>query len=678
MSLSDLNLNFKYRSDQNILFQDFYNPCLSQSIKYDRAAGYFSSHSLKTMAQGFENFLHRGGNIRIVANPHLSEVDFEAIEKGHLAKTDVIEKALLREIEISESTLKYDTLNVLAWLIYNNQLEIKIAFTDNNSLYHEKFGVFSDDKGSRVAFSGSSNETAGGVRDNFEKIDVFNDDRDKNRIDDMIIDFENLWFDKTNGLTVIDIPLSIKKKLLNFKKEKPGIPSIFKISPRPYQVDAITALSQNNWHGILEMATGTGKTITSLLATREFYKKNGRMFLVIFVPFTHLIEQWKNECLEFKYDQMTLCFGSKKSWFNELERETRDFKIGISDFHLVITTYKTAGTPDFLKLVGSIKRQAVLIADECHYLGSSAFKKIQLGNFSAKIGLSATPDRWWDESGTDFIKIFFEGVVYQYTLEEAINNGALTQYFYHPRIADLQEEELIYYEKLSNSIAFLYSQEDIDHDQIEQLNRRRSLVIAKAKNKINQLINILSSSNIEKLSHTLVYCAPGQVNEITKKIADLGIRVHQFDSHVHSNKRPAILDSFSKGVIQILVAIKCLDEGVDVPSTKTAYFLASTSNPREFVQRRGRILRKSPGKKLAEIYDFIVIPSSADERIFKTIVTKELPRFAEFSSSAVNKYRAHSVVHPYLDIYNLNYLMEMKPWDVYKEFKESLIEHGDK
>ncbi|MBU0903574.1 MAG: DEAD/DEAH box helicase family protein [Firmicutes bacterium] len=677
MSLNDLHLNFKYRTDQNRLFQDFYNPCLLKSSRYDRAAGYFSSHSLKTLALGFENFLHRGGKIRIVANPHLSEEDFEAIEKGHLAKEDVIEQALLREIDISENTLEFDTLNVLAWLIYNNQLEIKIAFTDNNSLYHEKFGIFFDNEENRVAFSGSSNETAGGIRDNFEKIDVFKDDRDKIRIDDMINDFENLWLNKTKGLTVISVPLSIKRKLLNYKKEKPSLSKTFDISPRPYQLDAINALSQNNWHGILEMATGTGKTITSLLATKEYYKLNGRMFLVIFVPFTHLIEQWKNECLDFHYDQMTLCFGSKKSWFNRLESEIRDYKIGISDFHLVITTYKTAGTVDFLQLINSIDKQAVLIADECHYLGSGAFKSIKLDNFSSKIGLSATPDRWWDETGTSFIKRFFKGVVYQYTLEEAIVNGALTNYTYQPHITDLQEEELINYEKLTNRIAYLYAQDEIDRDLIERLNRERSLIIAKAENKVEKLMRILSGLKIDEISHSLVYCAPGQVNEITKQIANLGIRVHQFDSKVHTSDRQVILESFSEGTIQILVAIKCLDEGVDVPSTKTAYFLASTSNPREFVQRRGRILRKFPGKSFAEIHDFIVLPSNANERLFKTIATKELPRFAEFSSAAVNKYVAHSIVNPYLDLYDLNYLMEMKPWDVYKEFKESLIEDGD-
>lgn len=677
MALNDLNLKYKYRSNHSVLFEDFYNPCLAESCKYDRAAGYFSSHSLQTLAKGFEVFLGNKGKIRIVANPHLSEQDFEAIEKGYRAKNDVIEQALLKQIDITQNALQEDTLNVLAWLIFNDQLEIKIAYMANNSLYHEKFGIFYDSDGNRVAFSGSSNETAGGLRDNFEKIDVYSRLQEKERIDDMVHDFENLWNNNTNGLIVMGMPESVKQKMLTYKKTHPKSAGLTMAEPRPYQNEAINALIQNEWHGIFEMATGTGKTITSLLAANKFFKENERMFLVIFVPFTHLVEQWKTECLKFQFSDITLCFGAKKSWMQKLEHEIRDFKIGISDFHVVITTYKTAGTADFLDLVSSVHEQAVLIADECHYLGAAAFKNISLSNFQSKIGLSATPDRWWDESGTNFIKKFFHGVVYEYSLEEAINNNALTNYKYIPRVADLTEEELQNYEKLTARLASLYAQEEPEKELIERLNLERSLIIARAENKLIQLTNILASKSTEEISHTLIYCAPKQVNIITQKVAELGIRVHQFDSNVKNSDREILLKSFIAGTIQVLVAIKCLDEGVDVPSTRVAYFLASTSNPREFVQRRGRILRNSPGKTLAEIHDFIVLPLSSDDRIFKIIASKELPRFAEFSSAAVNKYEAHRVINSYLDPYDLNYLMEMKPWDVYKEFKEAEFRNGN-
>lgn len=671
MAITDLSLNYKYRSDQNILYKDFYDPCLSRSVAYDRAAGYFSSHSLKTMARGLENFLFNGGRVRIVANPHLNEGDIEAILKGHHAKEDVIERALLREMEISETTIEDDTLNVLAWLIYTGQLEIKIAYTENNSLYHEKFGIFRDSEGNSIAFSGSSNETLGGIRDNFEKVDVFLPDKDQHRIDDMINDFQKLWYNRTKGLKVIDVPNSIKQKLLDRKGVMPKQPKKkAKIQARTYQVNAIEALQRNEWSGILEMATGTGKTITSLLAIQKYKEQSGQVFLVIYAPFTHLVEQWRSEVELFNYSQITLCYGAKSKWQSELTDRIRKFNLGIIQQHVVIATYKTATSTEFTELMKKIYGPSALIADECHYLGSRSFRNIEFNHFDVKIGLSATPDRWWDESGTNFLKSVFEKVVYEYTLEQAIVDDKLTKYRYTPHIVNLTEDELQSYQKLTAKIVQQYHSKKIDEDRIERLNRQRSLILAKAEKKMGMLLQLLSQQKIEQIQHTLVYCAENQVSILTRELADLGLRVHKFDSTVPTKERQVILKAFARKEIQVLVAIKCLDEGVDVPSTKCAYFLASTSNPREFVQRRGRILRKSPGKVLAEIHDFIVLPEDVDEATFTMIAKKELPRFAEFSSVAINQYEAKNVLLSYIDPYNLNYLMDMKPWEVYHLMKE--------
>ncbi|PGZ09661.1 hypothetical protein COE30_07645 [Bacillus cereus] len=671
MAITDLSLNYKYRSDQNILYKDFYEPCLCRSVAYDRAAGYFSSHSLKTMARGLEYFLFNGGRVRIVANPHLNEGDIEAILKGYHAKEDVIERALLREMEISETTIEDDTLNVLAWLIYNGQLEIKIAYTENNSLYHEKFGIFRDSGGNSIAFSGSSNETLGGIRDNFEKVDVFLPDKDQHRIDDMINDFQKLWYNRTKGLKVIDVPNSIKQKLLDRKGVMPKqLKKKAEIQARTYQVNAIEALQRNEWSGILEMATGTGKTITSLLAIQKFKKQSGRVFLVIYAPFTHLVEQWRSEVELFNYSQITLCYGAKSKWQSELTDRIRKFNLGIIQQHVVIATYKTATSTEFTELMKKIYGPSALIADECHYLGSQSFRNIEFNHFDVKIGLSATPDRWWDESGTNFLKSVFEKVVYEYTLEQAIVDDKLTKYRYTPHIVNLTEDELQSYQKLTAKIVQQYHSKKPDEDRIERLNRQRSLILAKAEQKIGMLLQLLSQQKIEQIQHTLVYCAENQVSILTRELADLGLRVHKFDSTVPTKERQVILKAFARKEIQVLVAIKCLDEGVDVPSTKCAYFLASTSNPREFVQRRGRILRKSPGKVLAEIHDFIVLPEDIDEATFTMIAKKELPRFAEFSSVAINQYEAKNVLLSYIDPYNLNYLMDMKPWEVYHLMKE--------
>lgn len=442
------------------------------------------------------------------------------------------------------------------------------------------------------------------------------------------------------------------------------------VQPRAYQQEAIHAVIRNNWCGILEMATGTGKTITSLLISEEFYKERGRIFLVILVPFTHLVEQWEKNCHDMGYKTITNCFGSKKSWVNKLQSEVRDFNLGLIEKHVVISTYKTAASDEFNDLLSKLRGKSFLISDECHYFGMKSLRHNKLGNLEGKLGLSATPDRWWDEQGSQYISEFFGSTVYEYDMQSAVANGALTEYIYHPLTIDLTDAELERYEKLTKRLIYLYENEKENKEEISEVNRKRSLIISKAEQKKEVLFSVFANVIPEEVSHTLVYCAPGEVELITKNLADLGYRVHRFDSEVPLAERMKILEAFDLGSIQILVAIKCLDEGVDVPSTKVAYFLASTSNPREFVQRRGRILRKYPNKNLAVIYDFIVLPSGANDQLYKSIASKELPRFAEFSRFAINHFNAREIVGNKLKPHSLEYLMDKLPWDVYREFQQ--------
>lgn len=669
MALNDLTLEYKYRSDLHNIQKDFYEPCLENSIAFDRAAGYFSSGSLQVLAKGMSTFLQKGGKIRVIANPHLNEADIEAIRLGHEAQEDIITRAILKEIDISEKTLNNDTLNVLAWLIYQKQLDIKIAYTDNGSLYHEKFGLFYDELNQIVAFSGSANETVGGLKNNFEKIDVFSQKQDEFRILDMKEDFEALWSNDTVGLTVMTFPSVAVEKILSHRKGSVPPTSLKKPDPRPYQQVAIQAIRSNQWRGILEMATGTGKTITSLLISEEFRKVHNRLFLVIIVPYTHLVEQWAKECKRFGIDQITLCYGNRKSWFNKLHTKIRDFNARLSNGHTIITTYRTASTPHFNQLIGDLSTDAMLIADECHNFGIKTMRENKMNAIQSKVGLSATPQRWWDDEGSNYLNQFFGGTVYEYTMEEAIRNKALTEYQYNPILIDLTEEEIEAYDEMTKRIVQLYNSDQDQTQDIERLQRERSLIIGRAYNKIQALLVNLKKTGIQNVAHTLVYCAPGQVADLTRTLADMGLRVHQFDSTIPNEERSKILQAFADGVIQVLIAIKCLDEGVDVPSTRIAYFLSSTSNPREFVQRRGRVLRRYKNKTLAVIYDFIVLPESASPGTFESIASKELPRFAEFSAHSITKYAARKEVNKVLEVRQLEHLMDKLPWEVYHELQ---------
>lgn len=677
--LRDLTFKLQYRSSHDNLFENFYKPCLNNANKYDRASGYFTSESLKLLAEGLDVFLFNGGKIRIVANPNLSQQDIEAIEKGHAARESIIEQRLLKEIELSYKTIEDDTLNVLSWLIYRGQLDIKIAFTTNGSIYHEKFGIFTDSDNNAVSFSGSANETYHGLSQNFEKIDVYSTEQEKHRIDNAIEDFEKLWANDTNELKVIALPDTIKQKLIEYRSDIPP-QNVFndqeeilekKFEPREYQQTAIKEWEKSGYKGILEMATGTGKTITSLLAVKEYMKVHKACITVIIVPFQHLVNQWKNDIDGILGIDVIKCMGSQKSWLDKTRVMIQEYNLGLINENIVVTTYKTATSQQFKELFRKVNGSAVLITDECHYITPKGFKDFPFESFSANLGLSATPDRWWDEEGTSFMKNAVGGVVYEYTLEQAIRNEKLTPYEYYPHIVEFTEYEMQEYNKITKLIINHMNKDDVEtKEKLEILFRRRANLVNKASNKINDFLRDFKSENLVEMSHTLVYCAPGNIEKIVKAISDLGVKVSKFNSDIKNSDREKLLAMFAKGQIQVLVAIKCLDEGVDVPATKTAYFLSSTSNPREFVQRRGRILRKHPGKSFAKIHDYIVLPVQFTYDDFYKIAVKELPRFSEFNESALNSAQGKLEMSRVLEDYNLSHLMYKKPWDVYKEMKE--------
>lgn len=673
MGLKDLNLKYKYRTDYDSLNEDFYNKCLVESVRYDRASGYFTSGSLSVLAKGLLKFIDKDSKIRLVCNPYLTEADYKAINKGYKSKTDVILESLLREIKITQNMIENEPLNTLSWLIHMGKLDIKIAYTENNAIYHEKFGIFYDDEDGVIAFSGSSNETVGGLVHNFEKIDVFYRNSEKDRIMDAVEDFQNLWDDKTEGLIVQQLPDEITSYILdNRKPNRPIKQKKDLIEQRAYQIEAVKSLSENNWNGIFNMATGTGKTITSLLCAQKYIKQNGKIFLIVFVPLIHLVDQWIESLNKMGFDSILKCYDSKKKWENKLDRKVRNYNLGLTSKECIVVVYNSAASSEFQNLVEKIVDHSFLIADECHNFGIKSLRNNKFNNIKARLGLSATPDRWWDEEGTDYIYSYFGDVVYEYDLEKAIKNNALVPYFYNPIIVNLTDDEMMDYISYTHKIIkWLNSSLPNADDEIKKLNTKRSLLISKAYEKKQVLYKLLSNVNTkEQLCHTLVYCGPSEIDEITSEISKLGFRVHRFDSRLSNIERSSILEAFERKDIQILVAIKCLDEGVDIPSTRTAYFLASTSNPREFVQRRGRILRNADGKIKATINDFVVLPNTEDSNLFKSIVSKEMPRFAEFSRYAINKYVAREEIKGILEEYELEYLMDKLPWEVYHETKE--------
>ncbi len=698
MSLQKLDLQCEYRSDQTNAVTDFYIPCLSVSVEYWRAVGYFTSQGLALAARGLAAFIQNEGKMRLVASPVLTEDDVLAIQQGYTAREAVVEEAIIRELAGDISEIVNHRLECLAWLIAEKRLDIKIAspselnLRNRGAIYHEKIGVFVDDEGNSVAFTGSQNETVGGLVTNFESIDVYWAwDDPHQRVQRKIDNFQRLWNNLTPKLSVLDFPVAAKQKLLAYKPTSPpylapetltdklftnepdtayshprkviDLPNDLKL--RDYQRNAISAWFDNECRGILEMATGSGKTITALSALVRLAKEKKRLFILIACPFKHLVEQWAKEASRFGV-QSILAYQSQRTWVDQLNEAMIDFNFGSLKFVCTITTHDTFISDAMQRMLTRLQGDAVLVADEVHHLGATKSRQNLPNLFNHRIGLSATPNRWFDPEGTAALRAYFGEAIYEFPLDRAIETGCLCPYSYHPYLVELTEEELEQYEKLTAKIAILYARNNDDRERdklLEALLRQRADLLNRAENKLPMLKQlVVNQSESEPLHHSLFYCAPGQIDEVIPMLGyELGLRVHPFTAEESTEERQSLLSRFASGEIQGLVAMKCLDEGVDVPGTQSAYILASSSNPREFIQRRGRILRNAPGKTEAKIYDLIAVPSLDTEAIkssplFETerkILRRELRRFHEFSRTAKNQHQAVSEVWQLAKTYNL-------------------------
>ena len=679
MPLTEISLKYEYRSDGADLVKDFYTPCLRNATRYWRAVGYFTSNGLALNVKGLSTFIRHGGRMNLVTGPKLMSDDIAAIQRGYEAK----EQNLNPSLDSSFEKVAHDRLMLLTWLIAHNYLDIKIACPSDSSpayphaIYHEKTGVFLDNNNNAVAFSGSSNETVGGLLNNFESIDVhWSWDDTQERVQQKADNFKRLWNNNTDKLEVIDFLNAITEKILIHQTvyetgqaettDKPEIveqtaPFLPKdIVLRKYQSEAIDAWFENRCCGLWEMATGTGKTITALSALAKLREEKGPLFVLIACPYQHLVDQWYEEAVRFGFEPI-MAYKNSATWVNRLNTALVRYNYGVRDVVCTITTQTTFIAETMQKLLSKLKRGAVLVADEVHHLGAEQSRKRLTDVFNYRLGLSATPNRWFDELGTTALKTYFGDTVYEFSLNKAIKNGYLCPYYYHPHLVELTDDEFEAYERLTERISKLYHQVESNEisEALERLLIKRATLLNRAENKLTKLAELLTDK-VDSLHHTLFYCAPGRITPVLELLTTLGLRVAKFTAEESAAERQELLKMFTSGHLQALVAMKCLDEGVDVPSARTAYILASSSNPKEFIQRRGRILRQSPGKEHAEIHDLIAVPPidyqqypTATFRTEWKIIGRELERFNEFAGMALNKFEARDKIWELAKDYDL-------------------------
>ena len=681
MSFPSLDLKASYRSGDGCLVSEFYEPCLCRTSLYRRAVGYFTSYSLSLAARGIASLIERGGKMRLVASPALEECDLEALERASNRRDEVLRDVALRGLGQITDYIATERLNALAWLAASGALEVKLALRLTptgqyaRGIYHEKIGIFSDDDGNQVAFTGSPNETSGGWAENFESIEVFwSWDDPHGRVGDKIDHFERLWKNAVSGLEVLNFTAVSADLLRSYKLPEPprvkeerggygttskdtngfAPPSTFAI--REYQKDAIRAWVKNQGRGILAMATGTGKTLTALSLAHLVYERNKPLVIVVVCPFLNLCEQWIREVAAFGVRALS-CFGNSNMWTGRLQDAYQRVLSGASNLQVVVTSNATFAGAAFQASLRPETCQHLLIADEMHNLGARQAREALPPGIRMRLGLSATPERHHDFEGSKALNDYFGGVVYEFPLRRAIEEDFLVRYYYHPVLLEFTAEEAERYLALTRQISFAMrrgNENEPPGPELMALLIRRSRLIGSAANKLPALANALAAID-SPVRQAIFYCGDGSMEdtasgELTRQIhavtrllhEQAGLRTRRFTFQESPTEREEILRGLKSGNLDGIVAIRCLDEGIDLPDVRLGFLLASTTNPRQFIQRRGRLLRKAPGKPHATIYDFIVQPAGLDEHdadtfnVERRLFQRELERIVEFCETAIN------------------------------------------
>lgn len=724
----DWSLDRDYRTRTENEPLQFYLDGLSNSSEFYLLLGYFSSAAINLLSVGFATFISNGGKLKMVINHLLAEKDKEMIEKGQNDEYKNKVFDITDIVSLSKVLDEYDThfFECIAYLIAKKRIEIKIIRPKgSNGISHYKSGVFIDGE-NRVSYTASCNFTLYGLSENLEKLQAFlswEDERSNRLVEKELVTIKNYFEEKDENveyLSINEIEIAIKDKfgqkdineliiqeedllkkkseLVNNYKIKKTINRLhknidkiirtpkfpYKDGPREYQIEAYNNWLENNYKGIFAMATGTGKTITSLNCLLNEYNNAKSYKALIIVPTIALAGQWKRECEKFNFKNI-ITVSSKSNWNDTLAFFNTASKIYEASY-IIIVTYASFSRSKFQSYLKQFPEETILIADEVHNIGSLSIKKILHNiHLEKRIGLSATPYRKYDEEGNDVIEDFFKDsppYIVSFSMKQALQVGWLCPYKYYPHLVELNNEELERYIKISKQLLKYLDPETHNYKkvpEVETMLLARKRIIHKAGNKLNVFRDILRKEFIQRgnLKYSLIYVPEGIepdystndinligeedskiINEYTKAVSDIddSIMVKQFTSE--SVNREDILSEYEQGNIHVLTSMKCLDEGVDVPRSELAVFCASTGNPRQFIQRRGRVLRLAKGKIYATIHDLVVIPKIDFEdenyEMERNLVKKELERVVDFSSLAMNKMDTYRELEKVLEHYALN------------------------
>ena len=720
---------------------EFFNNALKNSYLFDLELGYFNSAAISVLSNSFATFIRNGGIMRMAINHIVSQKDKLAIQEGVDGHVDMpFDITDIEELRKNLDEYGDYFFRCLAYLIQEHRIQIRIIRPKGTQgISHTKRGQFSDGD-TIVSFTGSANFTLGGFFNNREEITlsisgspdpvvqkrIANRKRDFNELmaghDDTVeylktSDLEEAI--KTSfGKQEIEDLLDVENKLKSYKHnvgdnhlaknvaedfcDRRDVAPCFPYGkPRDYQQQAFINWKNNKQKGLFAMATGTGKTLTSLNCLLRIYKIYNFYKAVILVPTITLVDQWEQECRKFHFTTIVKINSKNKSWRQELDNLKAKESFNLSDkepSYIIISTYASFAREnvfhDLMDFPKKALKQILLIADEAHNMGAGRIlDRLEGIKYLRRIGLSATPERQFDEKGNNALRKFFgcndDNYTFEFTMQEAIDKGYLCRYEYYPHVVHLTDDEMEEYVSISRQLCkfFNFDKEGFtsSDDILMRLLLKRKRIIHKAVNKEGIFREIMEQRYREKgnLKYTLVYVPEGNhpddynadkftdtdnvgddfesdhiidtYTEIVRNISPT-TTVKKFTSGI--KERSSILDDFATGKLEVLTSMKCLDEGVDVPRSELAVFCASTGNPRQFIQRRGRILRNHPDKHRAEIHDLVVAPviNAGDEcfSMEQSLLKSELKRVRDFATMSENADYAYSELEEVLSYYGLS------------------------
>ena len=648
------------RGSNNFL-DSLLKPALREAAYYRRSVGFFSSSVFSLLLNSLPSFIRNNGKIHLIVSPELSNDDIKAIQLGYEKKSDLLNRRFLEDFDAEIRLFDDVGLDTLAELVARGILDVKVASVKNDfGIYHDKLGILTDRVGNNVVFYGSPNSSANAYLNNYEKIRVVRDwiQGEGEAVRDEISEFDSMWENRNPYLEVFDFMEPVKECILVVKEERSrGKKVKDPIELYDYQKDAIQAWVDKGFRGFYVMATGTGKTWTAIYSAKRLLEEH-KCLIVIAAPYKHLVRQWAEDVNKLFPDAETVLISSENpQWYTISKRLVLSQQYHPEKQIILITTIKSFYSAKFEKVINLSDEEKLLIVDEAHRFTQRPENLRRA--YSYMLGLSATPiNGKQNESGIALLD-FFGGLAYNLPIEEALERNFLVHYNYFPVYVTATSAEEENFNAISSNMAGCFRDGVlIDRERFVKYVRARLRIMGMAEEKLARIKTFVDQ--IKEKDHFVVYCGDGRLFDeqdeeirhiqfVQNQMDDMGIRTSQFTANENMDRRMELVDMFNKQEIDALVAIRCLDEGINIPSIKSALILSSNDDYREFVQRRGRILRKYKGKKSADIYDVVVLPSAMCPKM--AII--ELRRYYEYAKLALNKEERLAELQTLLSQYGL-------------------------